>query len=166
MKILYIEDKSDIEELLKSFTNMNSDQDGNVSNGLSSIDYIVSPIDIWKSLLNLSFDNIKNYFSFPGESISSDFLHVGLLKINKFANELYYLDKKISLSRREYDLLNLIVSNSPRITTLDKIRISIWKEYGHLMSNTIEVHINRINKKLGKKVIKCVKGFGYKLNSC
>lgn len=160
MKILYIEDKSDIEELLKSFTSQDKDQDGNTSVILPAVDYIVSPIDIWKSLLNVSYDFNLN------SSLYSEFLNSGPLKINKFANEIYYLDKKVSLSRREYDLLNIIVSNSPRITTLDKIRISVWKEYGHLMSNTIEVHINRINKKIGRKIIKCVKGFGYKLSNC
>jgi DNA-binding response OmpR family regulator len=159
MKILYIEDRSDIEELLKSFTSTDLDQDRNAPVVSPIVDYVVSPIDIWKSLLTTSFDNILNPSSY------SDFLHFGLLRINKFANEVYYLDKKIFLSRREYDLLNLIVSNSPRITTLDNIRISIWKEYGHLMSNTVEVHINRINKKLGRKIIKCVKGFGYKLSN-
>lgn len=162
MKILFIEDKSDIEDLLKSYSSSSLDQDGNVANSVSAIDYVVSPIDIWRALLNLSTDYSLNSTS---NTLDSEFLVIGLLKINKFANEVYYLDKKIYLSRREYDLLNLIVSNNPRITTIDKIRISVWKEYGHLMSNTIEVHINRINKKLGYKVIKCIKGFGYKLNS-
>jgi hypothetical protein len=148
MKILYIEDKADIENLINNLNKTDLTTDAYAPVTVVDVDYVVAPLDIW-----------KNAFT------PTKFLVIGSLKINLFTNEVLVKDTLVSLSRREYDLLVYISKSAPRIVTTSNICTCVWKEHCGLLSNTIEVHINKLNKKLGAKYIKCVKGFGYKFIS-
>jgi|GEM_PF-1652634 len=150
MKILYIENKLDIEEVINKIHKEAFSSDAYSPSVVTAVDYIVAPIHILKS-------------TFVSPIVNSKYLEFGSLVVNTMNNEILVKGKPISLSRREYDLLVFIGKNYPRISTVSSICTYVWKEYGSLLSNTIEVHVNRINKKLGNKYIKCIKGFGYKL---
>lgn len=72
-------------------------------------------------------------------------------------------DKKpIKLSGRELAVLEILMSNSDKIVSKSQIENHIYDwESGDIESNTIEVYISALRRKLGKDFIKTIRGVGY-----
>ncbi len=71
------------------------------------------------------------------------------------------------LPLREFQLLHLLMLNSEKVITRDRIRTELWGE-GARRSNTITVHIRRLRERLGDdphhpEIIQTVRGVGYRL---
>lgn len=90
-------------------------------------------------------------------------------------NELHYRDitmdldgktvcKKgevINLSAKEFDILRLLMENTGRCLSREQIEKKIYNWDDEFGSNTVEVHISGIRRKLGKEIIKTMRGIGY-----
>jgi two-component system, OmpR family, alkaline phosphatase synthesis response regulator PhoP len=70
-----------------------------------------------------------------------------------------------NLPRKEFELLNLLVSKPNRVFTRDEIFSSIWGNDIVVGDRTIDVHIRKIRERLDCKNIKTIKGVGYKFES-
>jgi two-component system, OmpR family, response regulator MprA len=74
----------------------------------------------------------------------------------------------ISLTRTEYLLLRLLLTNSGHVVSRDEIVRRIWGAPGTIESNGVDVHIRSLRSKVdhqGKKLIETVRGFGYRLRT-
>jgi DNA-binding response OmpR family regulator len=75
-------------------------------------------------------------------------------------------DKKVSLSPKEYALLEFLLRHRGIVKDRPSILEHVWGGSDALMfSQTIDVHVAYIRKKLGKKVIETVPGKGYMIPS-
>ncbi len=76
--------------------------------------------------------------------------------------------KRIKLSSKEFALLEYLVRNQGRILTKDNIISHVWDYDADILPNTVEVFIgylrNKIDKNHKMKLIKTVRGFGYKIS--
>ena len=71
-------------------------------------------------------------------------------------------DKSVSLSGRELAILELLMDNLGRVLSKSQIEEHIYDwDSGEFESNTIEVHISALRRKLGKDLIKTMRGVGY-----
>ncbi len=70
--------------------------------------------------------------------------------------------EEITLARKEFELLYLLVSKPGKVFTREKIYNKIWGTEVIVGNRTIDVHIRKIREKLGGNFIKTVKGIGYK----
>ena len=70
--------------------------------------------------------------------------------------------KEITLPRKEFELLSLLVSKPQKVFTRDEIFDRVWGENIVVGDRTIDVHIRKLREKLGDKYIRTVKGIGYK----
>lgn len=70
--------------------------------------------------------------------------------------------KDISLPRKEFELLSLLISKPEKVFTREEIFDRIWGENIIVGDRTIDVHIRKLREKIGEKYIKTVKGIGYK----
>lgn len=70
--------------------------------------------------------------------------------------------KDISLPRKEFELLSLLISKPEKVFTREDIFDRIWGENIIVGDRTIDVHIRKLREKIGEKYIKTVKGIGYK----
>jgi two-component system alkaline phosphatase synthesis response regulator PhoP len=70
--------------------------------------------------------------------------------------------KDISLPRKEFELLSLLISKPEKVFTREEIFDRVWGENIVVGDRTIDVHIRKLREKLGNKYIKTVKGIGYK----
>lgn len=70
--------------------------------------------------------------------------------------------KSISLSARERAIFDILMNNIGRPVSKDKIseRVYDWSSED-IESNTIEVHVAALRKKLGRDLIKTIRGVGY-----
>ncbi len=79
---------------------------------------------------------------------------------------LVYLGKKeISLPKKEFELLTLLMSKPGRVFTREEIFRGVWGDDIIVGDRTIDVHIRKIREKIGEKTIKTVKGVGYKIKA-
>lgn len=85
----------------------------------------------------------------------------GDIKLDPATHEVSYKNKKAVLSGREYALMYALIEMPGRILSRANLeeRLYGWNE--EVASNTVEVHIHQIRKKLGNDIIKNVRNSGY-----
>ncbi len=71
---------------------------------------------------------------------------------------------EITLARKEFELLQFIVSRPDKVVTREEIFANVWGENVVVGDRTIDVHIRRIREKLGIDSIRTIKGVGYKFD--
>jgi DNA-binding response OmpR family regulator len=71
--------------------------------------------------------------------------------------------KPIALSGREYALLHDLLSHRNHIRTRAQLEESLYAWGDEAGSNTVEVYIHHLRKKLGAELIRTVRGLGYQL---
>ena len=85
---------------------------------------------------------------------------------NTATSSLYYKENYIKLTKKEIQLLDLLVQNKNNILELDIILHTLWDDIEHTgtvyMLNPI---ISRLKKKLPEELIQSIYGLGYKLIS-
>lgn len=77
---------------------------------------------------------------------------------------VFYKDKQIHLTKKEFQTLKLLLQNKNTVVTRDDLQSIIWNEHETKMpSNTVTVHIQSLRKKLGEggKLIHTIHGYGY-----
>jgi DNA-binding response OmpR family regulator len=83
-----------------------------------------------------------------------------------FANTTAYVDlREITLTRKEHELLGLLVDNSGEIVPRDVLLDRIWGYGKEIRTRTLDVHIRRLRKKLfpyGEVYIETIFGVGYR----
>lgn len=69
---------------------------------------------------------------------------------------------EITLPRKEFELLALLASNPDKVFTREEIYNKVWGSNIIVGDRTIDVHIRKLRKKLGKDFIRTLKGIGYR----
>jgi two-component system alkaline phosphatase synthesis response regulator PhoP len=72
-------------------------------------------------------------------------------------------DQKHHFPKKEFELLELLVSNPEHVFTREEIMNKVWGFDAVVGDRTIDVHIRKLREKLGSNYIKTIKGVGYKL---
>lgn len=92
-------------------------------------------------------------------------LHAGDLELNPQTREVSLGGKSIALSQRELALLEHLMRRPGAIISKNSLEESIYGWGEEVESNTIEVHISNLRKKLGTDRIVTVRGVGYRIDS-
>lgn len=95
-------------------------------------------------------------------------IEIGTIRIDTDSQRVYKADKEISLTAREYQLLEYMAQNAGKIISKERLYEQVWGEYASGVDNTMMVHIRHLREKLENdpsqpKLIVTVKGLGYKL---
>lgn len=69
----------------------------------------------------------------------------------------------VHLPRKEFELLALLASKPGNVFERDVILKTVWGDDVVVGDRTIDVHIRKLREKVGDKMIKTVKGVGYRL---
>lgn len=73
--------------------------------------------------------------------------------------------KEISLPRKEFELLNLLVGKPGRVFKREEILSKVWGNDTIVGDRTIDVHIRKLREKIGDDYFKTIKGIGYKFDA-
>lgn len=68
----------------------------------------------------------------------------------------------LSLPKKEFELLNLLISKPEKVFTREEIYQAVWGEKIIVGDRTIDVHIRKLREKIGQDHIYTIKGVGYK----
>lgn len=70
-------------------------------------------------------------------------------------------DQPLSLPRREFMVLRILMENAGRVLSKQQFESKLYEWGDEVASNTIEVHISNLRKKLPDSFIKTIRGVGY-----
>ena len=83
-----------------------------------------------------------------------------------FREQVATLDnQRLTLTRKEYDLLALMVQHAGEIVPREALLMRIWGYGADIRTRTLDVHIRRLRKKLGvfaEQYIETIFGIGYR----
>ena len=72
-----------------------------------------------------------------------------------------YNDEKIELSQKEFEILSFLMGNIGKVVSRSRLEESLYSWDSDVESNTVEVHIHYLRKKLDSSLIRTVRGVGY-----
>jgi len=84
------------------------------------------------------------------------------ITINKDQYFVEINNNKITLPRKEFELLNLLASVPNKVFNREVILKTVWGQDVVVGGRTIDVHIRKLREKIGDDYIKTIKGVGYK----
>lgn len=125
-------------------------------------DYIVKPVKpkVLVSRINAIFRRVLVSVSKDSEKIK-----IGDLEIDLDQYVVLRKGEKISLAKKEFELLVLLGSKVGKLFSREEIFNKVWGFDQVISDRTIDVHIRKLREKIGDSYIRTVKGVGYKLES-
>lgn len=150
MRILLVEDEVDIAEAVRLGLDLGAD------------DYLQKPFDFPELLARIR------------ALLRRDKMHrtrtiqVADLKIDTGARRVFRSSKELSLTDREYTLLEALAGREGQVLSREYIMDHVWQDE-ESVSNTVDVYISQLRKKIDsgspQKLIQTVHGVGYALRS-
>ncbi len=123
-------------------------------------DYIVKPIKP-RALVS----RIGSYFRKEAVSRKNSVISINDLVIDKTSYTVSVGEKKITLAKKEFELLYFLCQHPNKIFNRDDILKRVWGTDVYVVSRTVDVHIRKIREKVGEHYISTVKGIGYKFET-
>lgn len=125
-------------------------------------DYIVKPFAIEELLARIR--SILRRVSPNVEDGANHLIKVRDIIINPQSYEVIFENKKLDLTKTEYDLLKLLCENKNRVCDRDMILQSVWGYTSEVETNVVDVYIRHLRAKLKTELepyIETVRGVGY-----
>jgi two-component system OmpR family response regulator/two-component system response regulator QseB len=120
-------------------------------------DYLVKPFDLdelfarMRALLRRKTGRTQTDISLNG------------LSLNPIMHSAIYHGEALNLSAREFSLLQVLMQNPGMVVSRARLEEKLYGWNDEIESNTVEVYIHALRKKLGRDFIKNVRGVGYKV---
>lgn len=123
--------------------------------GLGADDYVVKPVDMEELAARL-----RALIRRAGGRAAPR-LCVGEVELDPESRQAWRSGEAVELSAREFALLELLMQNAGRVLTRAQIEQGLYGWEDNTGSNTIEVFIHHLRKKLGNDFIRTLRGIGY-----
>lgn len=122
-------------------------------------DYVLKPVDLHELAARLRSLVRRSH------GVAQDVLQAGALRLDPAARQVSWHDEPVLLSTREFDLLHALMRSAGRVLSREQLEQQMYSWGLEVESNTIEVHIHHLRRKLQTDVIQTVRGVGYLLNT-
>ena len=94
-------------------------------------------------------------------------MNIGRIQINPNMRKVYIDGLEITLSAKEFDILEYLASRHPDVVSSEDIVEHVYDEFFDPFSSVVRVHIANLRKKLtavsGEDLLSTIKGKGYRL---
>lgn len=130
---------------------------------LGADDYITKPFDMRELIARLK--SLLRRMQTVEEKQELSEIRLGKVVLYLGYRTAFVDNRKLELTQKEYDLLALLLSNPDRVYTRDQLLDLIWGMDYIGGTRTVDVHIQRVRKKLGSdfsEILQTVHGIGYK----
>ncbi|HRN94282.1 MAG: response regulator transcription factor [Chitinophagales bacterium] len=92
-------------------------------------------------------------------------ISVGEIEINTEQYSVLKKGEEISLARKEFELLHLLMNKPGKVFKREEILRKVWGTETIVGDRTIDVHIRKLREKIGDNYFKTLKGIGYKFEA-
>ena len=118
-------------------------------------DYLTKPFDLTELLARMRA-LVRRSVGRTDPKIKFD-----ALELDPAAQTLTINGNFVKLSRREFALLECLLENLGKVVSKTKLVEKLYGWDEEVDSNTLEVHIHNLRKKIGNQYIKTIRGVGY-----
>ena len=95
---------------------------------------------------------------------ASPTLTAGDIELDPAAHRVTKSGQKIDVGPKEFTLLQLLMEKQGKVVSKQQLEDSLYGWSADIGSNTVEVHMHGLRKKLGKELIQTIRNVGYTLN--
>ncbi|ALB47543.1 MULTISPECIES: winged helix-turn-helix domain-containing protein [Clostridium] len=133
---------------------------------LGADDYITKPFSV-RELLARVKAVLRRTSSF--NEAEDDVYNSENLKVDFERHEVYVNDRKVDLTLKEFELLQILIKNKGRILKRETLLDKIWGYEYIGETRTVDVHIRYLRKKIEEddknpRFIETIRGVGYRFN--
>ncbi len=144
---------SDLPVLMLTARDTVADRVGGLDSGAD--DYLVKPFDLDELVARLRALLRRS----AGKA--NPVLQHGDVVLDLAAHAVAAHGMPVELSAREFSLLHELLQNSGRVLSREQLEQRLYGWGEEVESNSVEVHIHHLRKKLGNDLIRTVRGVGY-----
>ncbi len=123
-------------------------------------DYLVKPFDLAE--LSARIAAVARRYAGNPNPVST----FGDVTVDLAARKVAVTGKSITLTAREWAIFEALVAHPGAIVSKSQLEDRLYDFNADVESNTVEVHVSNLRKKVGKGLIETVRGMGYRLISC
>ena len=121
-------------------------------------DYVVKPVEL-KELRSR-----VRALSRRSHGIAAPEVQLGELRINNATQQVWFRGAEVNLNRREFVVLLEFVNKPGQVLARGQLEQALYGWDEGVESNALEVHIHHLRRKLDSRLIKTVRGIGYRLD--
>ena len=129
---------------------------------LGADDYLAKPFSLMEMV-----SRVKAVLRRSAPRENSGVLRVGRLALDREQHTVSLDGERIKLTLKEYEILRLLMENTGRVFSRDRLLSSIWDADFAGETRTVDVHIGTLRTKLGPcgEYIETVRGVGYRMEA-
>lgn len=120
-------------------------------------DYLVKPFDLSELTARLGAV-ARRYAGNPNPII-----RLGELQVDMAGRSVHRAGRRIALTAREWALFEALLQHPNQLLSKTQLEERLYSFDTEIESNTIEVYVGRLRKKVGHAMIETVRGMGYRL---
>jgi DNA-binding response OmpR family regulator len=132
---------------------------------LGADDYVVKPFSARELVARVRA--VLRRVAEAGERRSEGALAVGDVRLDADRRSTTFQGAELELSRKEFDLLRLLMENAGSVVTRERLIDEVWDTNWFGSTKTLDVHVSGLRKKLGDdssapRYIHTVRGVGFR----
>ncbi len=118
-------------------------------------DYLVKPFNLGELTARMLAVS-RRY-----EGRSTPIVRLPGIEIDQAAKSITVNDRSLSLSAREWAVLEKLVERPGALVSKAQLQETLYEFGAEIESNTVEVYVSRLRKKIGSDRVETVRGLGY-----
>ncbi|MGD9835106.1 MAG: response regulator transcription factor [Piscinibacter sp.] len=127
---------------------------------LGADDYLIKPYDLEELLARVKAVVRR---SLPPEQAAEDGVTIGPLTLQPGSNSVRWRGNSVVLTAGEYRVLDTLVRRRGGAVSRQQLEAAVYGWNETIGSNTIEVHVHSLRRKLAPELIVTLRGIGYQL---
>ncbi|EWM16971.1 DNA-binding response regulator RegX3 [Kutzneria sp. 744] len=130
-------------------------------------DYLVKPYDVGELVARVHAVRRRRGDAVPGAGGgTAGVVQVGDVHIDLVRHQVIVAEEPITLSRKEFQVLALVVGAGGAVCTRERIIAEVWGRSWAGANRTLDVHVATLRTKLGRPtLVETVRGVGYRLTA-